>query len=195
MPKIAMDSAPKIKNTAIGHLIDDIFYGISSGVAGFQEMNWKLRVKSEATRLEVEFKKFATASRDARICVSTCISESTQMGIITAGSVDQYCRIEQLSATCTFPGVEGADKVIKLFGKHAAFTAWTLHKLPPDFYKDTVVTVARSNISKHAKKRTSLDCFILLLYLSRFFQFFQWFKKKFQFCILFFTNSINHYQV
>jgi hypothetical protein len=53
------------------------------------------------------------------------------MGVIIPGPISKNSGIKQLSATGTLPGIERANKVIKLLSEHAAFTTWTMHEIPP----------------------------------------------------------------
>lgn len=54
-----------------------------------------------------------------------------QIKILVPGPVCKYCWIQHLTATCALPCIKGPDKIIKLLGKHAAFTFRTIHNGHP----------------------------------------------------------------
>jgi hypothetical protein len=49
------------------------------------------------------------------------------MRIVISGPIGKNCGIKQFSAAGAFPGVKRTDKIVKFLGKHATFTARTMH--------------------------------------------------------------------
>lgn len=60
------------------------------------------------------------------------------MRIVISGPIGKNGGIQQFSAAGAFPGVERTDKIVKLLGKHATFTTWTMHGIPPDYRNKSI---------------------------------------------------------
>lgn len=52
------------------------------------------------------------------------------MSVIVPGPIGKNSGIQHLSTAGALPGVERADKVIKLLSEHTAFATWTMHDIP-----------------------------------------------------------------
>jgi hypothetical protein len=51
--------------------------------------------------------------------------------VMASCPVGEDGRIEDLSTTCAFPGIEGSHVIIKLLVEHTAFAFRTFHDLSP----------------------------------------------------------------
>ena len=57
--------------------------------------------------------------------------ELSEMSIVAPGPIGKNGGIQQFSAAGTLPGIERADKIIKLLSEHATFATWTMHIILP----------------------------------------------------------------
>ena len=59
----------------------------------------------------------------------------SQMKVHITGAIGNYGRIGYLATTKTFPGVEGANKVIEFFCMHFPFALGTFHSFSPPWLR------------------------------------------------------------
>jgi hypothetical protein len=55
------------------------------------------------------------------------------MRVIIPCPIGENGGIQQFSTAGAFPGIERANKIIKLLSEHATFATWTMHGKPPGY--------------------------------------------------------------